>query len=121
MPVYRDLPWSATAEGLGQFDLIIGSDILYERSHSAVLAVLLDRLALARSEIVISDPGRGNSGRMTHALLAQGYRASEDRQAFALDELPPFRGRILRFTRGAACVKIVSALSTSIRTKYTSH
>lgn len=90
MPVYRDLPWSATAAELGQFDLIIGSDILYERGHSAVLAVLLDKLALARWEFVISDPGRGNSGRMTHALLAQGYLASEDRQAFALDEMPPF-------------------------------
>lgn len=121
MPVYRDLPWSADAAELGTFDLIIGSDILYERSHSRLLAVLLDRLAQAHSEIVISDPGRGNSGRMTHALVDQGYRASEERQAFALDELPPFRGRILRFTRGAACGKIVSALSTTIHAKDSSH
>ena len=103
MPIYRDLPWSATAAELGQFDLIIGSDILYERGHSAVLAVLLDKLALARSEIVISDPGRGNSGRMTAALVAQGYQASEDRKAFSNGELPPFRGRLLRFTRRSPC------------------
>jgi predicted nicotinamide N-methyase len=100
MPVYRDLPWSAHAGELGTFDLIIGSDILYERGHSATLAGLLGRLASSRSEILISDPGRGNSGRMTTALVAQGYRASEDRRAFQDDELPPFRGRMLRYTRG---------------------
>ncbi|MBK9656753.1 MAG: SAM-dependent methyltransferase [Rhodanobacteraceae bacterium] len=109
MPVYRDLPWTAQAAELGKFDLIIGSDILYERGHSALLAALLERLAHAQAEIVISDPGRGNSGRMTHALLAQGYRASEDRQAFEIDELAPFRGRVLRFTRSD---KFVSVLST---------
>lgn len=109
MPVYRDLPWTADGAELGRFDLIIGSDILYERGHSALLAALLERLAHAQAEIVISDPGRGNSGRMTHALLAQGYRASEDRQAFEIDELAPFRGRVLRFTRGD---KFVSVLST---------
>lgn len=100
MPVYRDLPWSASATELGTFDLIIGSDILYERGHSATLAGLLDRLAKPRSEILISDPGRGNGGRMTRALIAQGYVAGEDRLAFQIGEVPPFRGRILRFSRG---------------------
>lgn len=119
MPVYRDLPWSADASELGRFDLIIGSDILYERNHCALLAALLDRLAQAQSEIVISDPGRGNSGRMTHALAAQGYRCSEQRLAFAQAEAPPFRGRILRFARDAQRRgpddKTVSALSTPPR------
>jgi predicted nicotinamide N-methyase len=100
MPVYRDLPWSAIAGELGSFDLIIGSDILYERGQSATLAGLLDRLANARAEIVISDPGRGNGGRMTRALIAQGYRAESDRRAFHADEQAPFRGRVLRFSRG---------------------
>ncbi len=114
MPVYRDLPWSADGSELGKFDLIIGSDILYERSHSGLLAVLLGRLALACSEIIISDPGRGNSGRMTTALVAQGYRVREDRQAFHAGELPPYSGRILRFKRGIPCDKLVSDLSTRI-------
>lgn len=100
MPVYRDLPWSAHAAELGTFDLIIGSDILYERGHSATLAGLLDRLASTRAEILISDPGRGNGGRMSSALIDQGYRASEDRLAFGRDEIPPFRGRVLHFSRG---------------------
>jgi predicted nicotinamide N-methyase len=102
MPVYRDLPWSAIAGELGTFDLIIGSDILYERGHSQTLAGLLGRLANARSEIVISDPGRGNSGRMTRALVDQGYQPHESRQAFRADEQAPFRGRMLRFARGVA-------------------
>jgi predicted nicotinamide N-methyase len=101
MPVYRNLPWSACADELGTFDLIIGSDILYERGHSQTLAGLLGRLARDCSQIVISDPGRGNGGRMTRALVAQGYLADEHRLAFHRDERAPFRGRLLRFSRGS--------------------
>jgi predicted nicotinamide N-methyase len=100
MPVYRDLPWAASAGELGSFDLIIGSDILYERGHSAALAGLLERLAKASAEIVISDPGRGNGGRMTRALLAQGYRAEVECRPFHANEREPFRGRLLHFSRG---------------------
>lgn len=102
MPVYRDLPWDASADELGTFDLIIGSDILYERGHSTTLAALLGRLARTRSEIVISDPGRGNGGRMTRALVGQGYLVSEQRGAFHSADAAPVRGRLLCFRRGIA-------------------
>ena len=101
MPIYRDLPWTALAGELGHFDLVIGSDILYERGHSALLADLLSRLMRGASEVLISDPGRGHSGRFTHALIAQGFVASEQRLAFSDSEVAPFRGRLLRYMRAA--------------------
>ncbi len=100
MPDYRDLPWSAIAGELGSFVLIIGSDILYLRGQSAPLAGLADCFANARAEIATSDPGRGNGGRMTCALIAQGYRAESDRRAIHADEHAPFCGRVLRFSGG---------------------
>ena len=46
---------------LGSFDLIIGSDILYERGHAALLAAMILRHAQPSAEVLITDPGRGNS------------------------------------------------------------
>lgn len=99
---YRTLQWDQPNETLGDFDLIIGSDVLYERGHARLLAALLPRHARATSEVLITDPGRGNSGPFVRALVAQGYAATEARSRLVPDELPPFRGRILRFSREAA-------------------
>jgi predicted nicotinamide N-methyase len=99
---YRMLPWSVSNDALGRFDLIIGSDVLYERGQVELLAALLHRHAQPACEVLIADPGRGNSGSFTRALAAQGYAGSEQRGRMDDDELPPYRGRLLRYTRAAA-------------------
>jgi len=98
---YRDLPWATPDATLGHFDLIIGSDILYERDHAALLAQVLLRHARPCAEVLITDPGRGNSGAFTRALLAQGYTVSEQRSRFDERDVAPFRGRLLSYRRGA--------------------
>ncbi|MGE4072865.1 MAG: methyltransferase [Lysobacterales bacterium] len=103
MPVYRDLPWLDSGAELGQFDLILGSDILYEREHAAILAALLQRMSTATAEIIISDPGRGNGGRLITALAAVGFSVSETRMAFSAEDSAPFKGRLLHFRRPAVC------------------
>jgi hypothetical protein len=40
---YRDLPWAVPDATLGTFDLIIGSDILYERDHALQVAAMMLR------------------------------------------------------------------------------
>ncbi len=97
--VYRDLPWAAPDPTLGRFDLIVGSDILYERDHAALLSQLLLRHARSCVEVLITDPGRGNSGPFTRALLAQGYTVSEQRSRFDERDVAPFRGRLLSYRR----------------------
>ena len=42
---YRDLPWAIPDATLGSVDLIIGSDILYERDHAAQIAAMMLRHA----------------------------------------------------------------------------
>lgn len=96
---YRTLRWDQENDTLGRFDLIIGSDILYERDHAERLSALLPRHANASSEIVITDPGRGNSAPFTRALAAQGYVLDERRCRMNADDAPPFRGRLLGYTR----------------------
>lgn len=99
---YRDLPWAVPDTTLGYFDLIIGSDILYERDHAALLAALVHRHALPRSEIVITDPGRGNGGAFGKAMALLGYIASERRCRFKPGDAAPYRGRLLYYRRGGA-------------------
>ena len=98
---YHDLPWATPDATLGHFDLVIGSDILYERDHAALLAQVLLRHARPCAEVLITDPGRGNSGAFTRAMLAQGYTASEQRSRFDERDVAPFRGRLLSYRRGA--------------------
>lgn len=97
--VYRDLPWAVPDATLGRFDLIIGSDILYERDHAALLAQMMLRHAANDAEVLITDPGRGNSGPFTRALADQGYAVSEQRSRFNEADVAPFRGRLLSYRR----------------------
>jgi predicted nicotinamide N-methyase len=96
---YRELQWSVPNADLGRFDLIIGSDILYERDHASLLAALVARHALPDSEVLITDPGRGNSAPFTRAMAAQGYEVIEQRGPMGANDAPPFRGRLLSYRR----------------------
>lgn len=96
---FHTLPWSQPDQALGRFDLIIGSDILYERNHASLVSGVLLRHARPEAEVLITDPGRGNSGPFTRHLLEQGYRLDERRSRFDEGDLPPFRGRLLSYRR----------------------
>lgn len=98
-PPYVDLAWESPPPELGRFDLVIAADVLYERGHAALLAGLLERLATPRGEVLIADPGRGNSGAFTTAMRRQGYEVTETRLPFEPGETPPHRGRLVHCRR----------------------
>ena len=97
---YIDLPWTEETPGTGQFDLIVGSDILYERNHAGMLAELIQRLAAPAAEILITCPGRGYGNQFTRLLESFGFELTETRMAFNVGEKPPYRGRLLCYRRG---------------------
>lgn len=99
VPAYLDLAWTLPQPDLGHFDLIIASDVLYERGHAEQLSLLLSLHARPEAEVLITDPGRGNSAAFTAALRAQGYAVDEVRSAFDDGDLPPYRGRLLSYRR----------------------
>jgi predicted nicotinamide N-methyase len=100
IPHFHDLHWAVADHELGRFDLIIASDVLYERDHAALLTALCERHARPKSEVVITDPGRGNSGNFTRAMLALGFSVEETRSRFDANDRPPYRGRLLHYRRG---------------------
>ena len=87
------------AEILGQFDLIIGSDLLYEQSLIAPLAAFIHRHARDICEVVIVDPGREHRGRFCRSMASHGFACvrSTPTHGDHLDEL--FHGEVLTFTR----------------------
>src|SRR5690606_6230188 len=94
---FVDLRWDEPAPELGRFDIIIGSDVLYERGHAELLAQLIERHSARCAEIWIGCPGRGYVGRFSRALHAQGFELSGKLEP-AKDEGPPHRhaGRLFR-------------------------
>lgn len=101
-PRYVDLPWASSRPGLGRFDLIIGSDVLYERDHVALLASLIKRHAKNDAEIVLADPGRGHSAAFLKAMQLQQFQVEERRPLAAEDNPTALRHRLLYCRRGSS-------------------
>ena len=71
MPYFRG-HWERTNPLLGEFDLIIGSDVLYERDHPHQLAGFIQRHAAPPAQVLISVPKRGHPAPVHKALPPNG-------------------------------------------------
>lgn len=91
--------WADADSGLGKFDVIIGSDILYEADHIDLLSDFIHQHAQPECEVIIVDPGRGQHARFSKKMVILGYSHSQDK-AKNVDYLTkPFKGQILRYLR----------------------
>lgn len=96
-------PWLGPNPLLGRFDLIIGSDLLYERDHALLLAGFIDHHANTAAEVLLADPGRGYVKPFSALLATQGFVRSGQRMAMAGSVgMPAARGRLFSFLRGSA-------------------
>lgn len=88
-----------------RYDLIIGSDLLYERSTPALLADLVNQRAKAKAEVWIVDPDRGHRNQLTRELETYGFRLHRqvclrDRPILGPEgEELPYKGRCLQYCR----------------------
>lgn len=82
----------------GRFDLIVGSDLLYERDDSAALARFIERHASARAQVWIIDTNRGNRAAFARQMARRGFELTETRiEAPAARGIAAYRGRLLSF------------------------
>lgn len=100
----REIPFIRTAwededSGLGLFDLVIGSDILYERHHINLLANFINQHAKPHCDVIVVDPGRGNHARFSKKMVSLGYSHSQSKPVDTDYLKKPFRGQILRYHR----------------------
>jgi predicted nicotinamide N-methyase len=106
---YRDGDWCADpapdvhdrrALVHGRFDLIMGSDVLYERDERGHLAGFIERHAMPDAEVVIVDPDRGNRSAFTHRMAAQGFTLRATRMSAPDANSGAYKGRLLQYKRG---------------------
>lgn len=96
---FRQLRWNTALPALGRFDAIVASDVLYERGNAESLSAVIESHALPGAEVVITDPGRGNSARFSRMLAGQGFDVEDERCPMSDDDSPPYRGRMLHYRR----------------------
>jgi predicted nicotinamide N-methyase len=54
----RAADWRRFPHDMGRFDIVVASDVLYEKEHAALIASALDRTMTGRATAIIADPGR---------------------------------------------------------------
>jgi predicted nicotinamide N-methyase len=71
---YRHWDWTTEPPaGLGTFDFVLASDVLYEKRHPEDLARALVRLVSEKGSIYLSDPGRGYLNQALEEIERLGF------------------------------------------------
>jgi predicted nicotinamide N-methyase len=84
----------------GKYDLIIGSDILYERDESGALSQFVTLHAAPNAEVWIVDPNRGNRAAFNHRMAAAGFVVTDERIEYLASEgVAAYKGRLLVYAR----------------------
>ncbi|GAD00799.1 class I SAM-dependent methyltransferase [Agarivorans albus] len=96
---YERVGWADEHDTLGLFDVIIGSDLLYENEHIDQLANFINDHSKPSSEVIIVDPGRGRKSKLSAKMVEFGYTSSHAKPVHTdyIDEV--FKGYILTFKR----------------------
>lgn len=92
-----------------RYDLIIGSDLLYERDMPEMLADFIDDHALPSAEVWIVDPNRGHRPAFNRNMAAFGFELTSDERLHDKAEInvsgvltDEYKGRLLVYRRVAS-------------------
>lgn len=91
--------WEVDNPLLGEFDLIIGSDVLYQPAHAEYVSQFIDCHSSADVEVIIVDPNRGNRASFTRKMIALGYCHRFERFDIQDRDDANCKGRILHYRR----------------------
>lgn len=112
---YQNGNWTTENPGLGKFDLIIGSDLLYERNQPAILAAFIERHAAVAAEVLIVDPNRGNRPSFRRAMAGLGYLYNESSADCTFADGEIYKGHVLHFRRDGQLAAPAPALAAERR------
>ena len=57
-PAVRMVDWRAFPAGLGTFDVVVASDVLYEKPYAVLVAEAIERTLASNGTAIVADPGR---------------------------------------------------------------
>ena len=96
---FEQVNWADKNDKLGLFDLIIGSDLLYEDNHIELLASFIEAHSMPSCEVVIVDPGRGRKNKLSSRMIEFGFTSSHHKPSHTDYLEQEFKGHILQFKR----------------------
>ncbi len=91
--------WADALSVLGEFDLILGSDLLYEDEHAGLLSKFVNQHSKTNCEVIIVDPGRGRHAPFSKMMVRLGYTHSQSQPIETNYLTNKFKGQILRYKR----------------------
>ena len=91
--------WADPKTALGEYDLVIGSDLLYEDQHIHLLVAFIAQHCKAHCDVILVDPGRGRHTKFSRKMMALGFTMELTRSGDRAYLDKPFKGVILRYTR----------------------
>ncbi|WP_404317846.1 class I SAM-dependent methyltransferase [Malaciobacter canalis] len=95
---YFQASWDDKVSIVEKFDVIIGSDVLYERTHVNLLSSFIELYANKKCEIIIIDPARGNHNAFCRKMDTFGFSSRNEKPI--TDYLPKaFKGKVLYLNR----------------------
>lgn len=71
---YQRLNWREDSDDIGKFDVVLGSDVLYESKHPREVALGLLRYVKKEGTIILSDPGRSYLQKFLTAMQDEGFQ-----------------------------------------------
>ena len=84
----------------GRFDLLIGSDLLYERDPQGALAAFIGRHSAPVATVWIVDPDRGNRAGFNRHMAVLGFVLTEQRlDQVAGPDTAAYKGRLMTYSR----------------------
>lgn len=88
VPRTRLVDWRRLPTDLGRFDLVVASDVLYERPYGRLVARAIDVTLARHGEAIIADPGRIAAEEFIRDTNARGLRLA------GLEEVPFVDGAV---------------------------
>lgn len=88
-----------------RYDLIMGSDLLYEPSSPSQVAAFIHSHAAAKSEVWVMDPNRGYRNRFSRSMAEFGFSLDQDKKIqrpfsySSSEKTEPYSGRFLLYRR----------------------
>jgi len=91
--------WESSNPLMGEFDFIIGSDILYQPAHVDDVSGFIDLHSSDDVKVLIVDPGRENRAKFTHKMQDLGYDHHFESFDQTDSEQKRCKGRVLHYQR----------------------
>jgi predicted nicotinamide N-methyase len=97
--LFQNGNWRVDNPLLGKFDLIIGSDLLYEKEHPQHLSDFIGRHANSTAQVILVDPGRGHQSSFSKRMVDLGFIYTDEGFVTKILDGVDFKGKVSSYQR----------------------